>query len=80
MIDDDVSGDVETSGTFDATSDGLDAWESLEGMLVLVDDAVVVGPLLGEGVIPVLASGGAGVTGRTARGGIALVQNVREAA
>jgi uncharacterized protein len=35
---------------------------------------VVVGPPLTDGVIPVLASGGAGATGRTARGGIALTE------
>ena len=75
VIDDDVTGDVEASGTFDAASDGLDFWESLEGMLVAVDDAVVVGPPLGDGVIPVLASGGAGATGRTARGGVALTES-----
>jgi hypothetical protein len=74
VIDDDVTGDVEASGTFDAASDGLDFWESLEGMLVQLDDAVVVGPPLTDGVLPVLASGGAGATGRTARGGIALTE------
>jgi uncharacterized protein len=36
---------------------------------------VVVGPPLTDGVIPVLASGGAGSTGRTARGGIALTES-----
>ena len=34
MIDDDATGDVETSGTFDATTDGIDFYESLEAMFV----------------------------------------------
>lgn len=42
--DDAPGGDVEAGGVFDPDSDGLDYWESLEGMLVQVDDAVVSGP------------------------------------
>ena len=32
VIDDDSTGDVETTETFDPANDGLDFWESLEGM------------------------------------------------
>ena len=44
VIDDDATGDVETSGTFDPATDGIDFYESLEAMLLRVDDPVVVGP------------------------------------
>jgi len=70
--DDAASGDVETSGTFDPTSDGLDFWESLEGMRVDLGSVVVVGPSNSFGEISVLANDGAGATGRSARGGIIL--------
>lgn len=41
-IEDDVTGDPGVDGTFDPIDDGLDFWESLEGMRVEVDNAVVV--------------------------------------
>ncbi|NUS58026.1 MAG: nuclease, partial [Streptomycetaceae bacterium] len=44
VIDNDATGNVETSGTFDATTDGIDFWESLEGMRVQIASAAVVGP------------------------------------
>lgn len=66
MIEDDATGDVETSGTFDPAGDGLDFWESLEGMRVQIA-AAVVGPTNSYGEFPVVP-GGSGV--RSARGGI----------
>ena len=39
-----ATADAQSSGVFDPDSDGLDFYESLEGMRVQVDDAVVVGP------------------------------------
>ncbi|MGH3077008.1 MAG: lamin tail domain-containing protein, partial [Gaiellaceae bacterium] len=47
VIDDDATEDVETSGTFDAALDGIDFWESLEGMFLQLNDAVAVGPRSG---------------------------------
>ena len=44
VIEDDATGDVETSGTFDPASDGIDFYESLEGMRVQVNNAVVGRP------------------------------------
>ena len=44
VIDDDATGDVETSGSFDPATDGIDFYESLEAMLLRVNDPVVVGP------------------------------------
>jgi predicted extracellular nuclease len=69
VIEDDATGDVETSGTFDPATDGIDFWESLEGMRVQVDNAAVVGPRTSNGEIPVVPVGS---TTRTARGGIVL--------
>jgi predicted extracellular nuclease len=75
VIEDDASGSVETSGTFDPDSDGIDFYESLEGMRVEVDDAVAVGPTNNFGELPVLADNGAGSTVRTPRGGIVVRSN-----
>jgi predicted extracellular nuclease len=76
IIDDDETGDVETGGTFAPTTDALDLWESLEGMLVTVDDAVVTGPAAevspGSFRLPVLAGNGASASERTPRGGIII--------
>ncbi len=72
VIEDDASGDVETSGVFDPAQDGIDFYESLEAMLVQVNDGVAVGPTNGFGEIPVLADNGAGAGVRTGRGGIVI--------
>jgi predicted extracellular nuclease len=72
IIEDDASGDVETSGEFDPAEDGIDFYESLEAMLLQVNDADVVGPRNDFGEIPVLADGGAGTGIRTNRGGIVI--------
>jgi predicted extracellular nuclease len=69
VIEDDATGDVENSGTFDPTGDGIDFWESLEGMRVELDDAAVVGPRTSFGEIPVVPQGSGT---RTNRGGIVL--------
>ncbi|HYX12480.1 MAG TPA: Ig-like domain-containing protein, partial [Candidatus Acidoferrum sp.] len=78
VIEDDATGSVETSGTFDPDNDGIDFYESLEGMRVQLDDAVVVGPTAVFGTtnqnreVPVLADGGANATVRTPRDGIVI--------
>ncbi|HEY0471768.1 MAG TPA: lamin tail domain-containing protein [Kribbella sp.] len=69
VIDDDATGDVETSGTFDATTDGIDFWESLEGMRVSIASPKVVGPTNAYGEIPVVPAGSGTAT---ARGGIVV--------
>ena len=71
VIEDDASGDVETSGIFDPASDGIDFWESLEGMRVDLGFVVVTGPSPFD-ELGVLANNGAGATSRTARGGIVI--------
>jgi hypothetical protein len=72
VIDDDATGDVETSGSFDPATDGIDFYESLEAMLLRVNDPVVVGPTNGFGELWVLAAGGAGAGVRTIRQGIVI--------
>ena len=68
------SGDVEQGNPlFDPQEDGIDFYESLEGMLTEVRNATVVGPTSDFGSnkeIPVLADGGAGATIRADRGPI----------
>lgn len=75
VIEDDATGDVDTSGVFDPATDGIDFYESLEGMLVQVNDAVAVGPTSDFGSnreIPVIVDNGANAGLRTARGGIII--------
>ena len=72
VIEDDAAGDVETSGVFDPASDGIDFYESLEGMLVQVNDAVAVGPTNAFGEIPVVGDDGANAGIRTNRGGVVI--------
>ncbi|MEG4993174.1 CARDB domain-containing protein [Microcoleus sp. B4-D1] len=67
-----AAGNVETGGDFDPTTEGIDFYESLEGMLVQVNNPVVVGPTNNFGEFYVLADNGANATGRTSRGGIAV--------
>ena len=61
--------DDDALGAFDPANDGIDFYESLEGMRVALDDAVAVGPTNGFGEVWVLPDAGAGATSRTARGG-----------
>jgi len=56
--------------SFDPRSDVIDFLESLEGMRVRVDNAVVVGPTSRYGEIVVLADNGEGASPRSATGGI----------
>ncbi|XQQ06391.1 MAG: choice-of-anchor I family protein [Leptolyngbya sp. IPPAS B-1204] len=64
-----VNGSVEGS-PFDPDEDGIDFYESLEGMRVQVNNAVAIGPTNNFGEIPVLADNGANAGERTSRGGI----------
>jgi uncharacterized protein len=75
VIDDDATGSVETSGSFDATTDGIDFYESLEAMRVQVNNAVAVGPTSDFGEIPVVGDGGANAGVRTNRGGVVISES-----
>ncbi|MFL6213063.1 MAG: C25 family cysteine peptidase [Blastocatellia bacterium] len=78
VIEDDATGSVETSGVFDPATDGIDFYESLEGMRVQINNAVVVGPTQSfTGATPnremvVIGDNGANATSRTTRGGIVI--------
>jgi predicted extracellular nuclease len=75
VIEDDATGDVESSGVFDPASDGIDFYESLEAMRVQVNNPIAVGPTSGFGEIPVVADGGANASVRTPRGGVLIRPN-----
>jgi len=72
VIEDDATGSVDTSGVFDPASDGIDFYESLEGMRVQVNTPVAVGPRSGFGEIPVVGDNGANAGVRTNRGGVVI--------
>ena len=57
---------------FNPTVDGLDFYESLEGMRITIDAPLVVGPTNSFGETTVVASGGVGSTGVNSRGGITI--------
>ncbi len=81
IIDNDaLSGTSEMTGTlFDVAEDGIDFYESLEGMLVQVNNAVATGPTTANSSFddetPVLADAGVSATVRTPRGGIVIRPN-----
>lgn len=75
VIEDDASGDVETSGAFDPGEDGIDFYESLESMRVQVNKAHVVGPTNDFGEIPVVGDGGDRAGIMTTRGGLVIRAN-----
>ncbi|GAB4195800.1 MAG: hypothetical protein OHK0022_12820 [Roseiflexaceae bacterium] len=77
VIDNDSNGSVEDgpSRVFDPAEDGLDFYESLEGMRVQINNAVVVGPTTSNGEIAVLPDNGASSGTRTARGGIIVAED-----
>ncbi|GGC65561.1 hypothetical protein GCM10011504_49440 [Siccirubricoccus deserti] len=60
--------------SFDPATDGIDFFESLEGMRLAVPEAVAISGTNSFGETWVLADGGAGAGPRNARGGITLVQ------
>lgn len=72
VIENDSGGDVETSNAFDVEQDGIDFYESLEGMLIRINDAVATGPRNSFGEISVLGDFGAHASVRTTRGGIVV--------
>ena len=67
-IDDDAFGTIPGKGNFDPDTDGIDFFESLEGMLVTVQDAVAVSPTNRFGEIFTVVDNGTGATGISQRG------------
>ncbi len=72
VIEDDASGNVETSGLFDPSQDGIDFYESLEGMYVTVEDPLVVGPTTADGEIPIVGDAGQFATLLSSRGALVI--------
>ncbi|HIK06262.1 MAG TPA: hypothetical protein IGS40_16355 [Trichormus sp. M33_DOE_039] len=74
VINDDFTtpGNVETGGDFDPSVEGIDFYESLEGMVVQIPNPVAVSPTNNFGEIWVLANNGAGATGLSSRGSITI--------
>lgn len=62
--------DNDNFASFDPGSDGIDFFESLEGMRVTVPSPLVVAPTTPNGELFTVANGGAGATGLSARGTI----------
>jgi uncharacterized protein len=75
VIEDDASGSVETSGVFDPGADGIDFYESLEGMRVQINQALAVGPRNGFGEIPVVGDQSALAGVDSVRGGVLVRPN-----
>jgi predicted extracellular nuclease len=59
-------------GTYDPHEDGIDFWETLEGMLVTIDTPVAISNTNSFGETYVVASGAAGATGQSAGGGLTI--------
>ena len=70
IIDNDSTGDVDANPLFDPQEDGIDFHESLEGMLVRIDNAVATGPTNGFGEVSVVGDDGRFAGRRTPRGGV----------
>ncbi|MGK2858217.1 MAG: endonuclease/exonuclease/phosphatase family protein [Thermoanaerobaculia bacterium] len=64
--------DDDAMTSFSPKTDAIDFWESIEGMLVEVRDAVVVGASSSYGDMVILADGGEGSAVRSTRGGIVV--------
>jgi hypothetical protein len=72
LIDGEATGDANTQASFDPAHDGLDFWESLEGMRVEIDDAVAVGPTNSFGETEVVSASTVPSADRTPRGGVVV--------
>jgi predicted extracellular nuclease len=76
IIEDDTSGrmDNQSYSLFDPQSDGLDFYESLEGMLVQVDDPVIVGSIKASNALVIVGDSGTGASMMSNRGGIVALK------
>lgn len=70
------TGTIDNDGfaVYDPAQDGIDFWESLEGMYVTVAAPRVVANTNGFGETYVVASDGANATGNNARGGLTIAE------
>lgn len=73
VIEDDAQdGNVEISGVFDPALDGIDFFESLEGMLISVKDGRIIEGTTQDGVIAVVGEGGAFASLNSPRGALVI--------
>ena len=73
VIDNDSTGDVEVGGFFDPAQDGIDFYESLECMLVQINDPLVVAPTITSfGEIAVVPDNGVNATTLSPRNTIVI--------
>ena len=72
IIDNDSTGDVEVDGTFDPEQDGIDFYESMECMLVQINDAIAVAATNAYGEIAVVGDNGANAGRITPRGSLII--------
>lgn len=72
VIEDDAGGNVETGGTFDPATDGIDFYESLEGMLVEIQQPLAVSPTSGFGEIAVVGDAGAHASALSSRDSLVI--------
>jgi hypothetical protein len=75
VIDDDTMGMLNNpaeAGAFEPHSDGIDYWESLEGMRVQVNDARAISGVHYKSEVVVVADGGADASTLNARGALSL--------
>ncbi len=72
VIEDDAGGSVETGGVFDPSMDGLDFYESLEGMRVSLADGLAVAGTDKEGEIALVGDAGASAGVFSARGALVV--------
>lgn len=73
IIDNDTDGRI-SNFSFDENEDGIDLFESVEGMLVQINNAVVVGPN-DYGSIAVAADNSTNTSGKNTRGGLTVNKN-----
>ncbi|MGV3755326.1 MAG: immunoglobulin domain-containing protein [Verrucomicrobiota bacterium] len=57
---------------FDAVNDGIDFYESMEAMLITVNQPVAVGPINSFNEVAIVADNGTNVTGSSIRGGVVV--------
>ena len=72
VIEDDADGSISVSNVFDPENDGIDFYESLEGMRVQVNDAVAVSGTSQYKEIAVVGDNGAHAGVMTPRGGLVI--------
>ena len=74
IIEDDAAGRInnQSYSLFEPQSDGLDFYESLEGMLVQVDDPAIVGRIKASNSLVVVGDNGTGASIMSNRGGIVV--------